>query len=280
MRKKKTRLCFYEPQGRPDPLGFGCASLGFARGGDTSGAFPLPLEGIHVCGSYEECLKGAGMVSGLERIKAAIVLLNGQGGENGFVRRLSSILKCPVTGGGAAADAVNEADAEVLLITGADYEFEVITENIHSQILGKYRLEPGRCLREVVRIDGEDAAGWLKRKKGEYGISEEDFEHLTFSDENHINAHFRQEGDRIFCGRDIEETMLLRLVEPEEVNRRMQEFYEDEEAVVFGCAGLKGITTGEIRTRGLGLFLFGEVCMTADGAEFGNLMLSKLRVRR
>ena len=46
----------------------------------------------------------------------------------------------------------------------------------------------------------------------------------------------------------------------------------------FGCAGLGGILDRPLDTPSLGLLLFGEVCTVDDHAEFGNLMLSKLRI--
>ena len=58
----------------------------------------------------------------------------------------------------------------------------------------------------------------------------------------------------------------------------MRAFYDDKDAVVFGCAGLSGILDKPLDTKSLGLFLFGEVCMSEGYAEFGNLMLSKLRI--
>jgi len=66
----------------------------------------------------------------------------------------------------------------------------------------------------------------------------------------------------------------------EKVYEVMRDFYDDENAIVFGCAGLSGLLDKPLDTKSLGLFLFGEVC-TVDGvAEFGNLMLSKLIVQR
>ena len=69
-------------------------------------------------------------------------------------------------------------------------------------------------------------------------------------------------------------------VTPEAVLPRMQAFYDDPDALIFGCAGLKGILPAELHSPGLGLFLFGEVCTVNDQAEFGNLMLSKLRITK
>ena len=44
--------------------------------------------------------------------------------------------------------------------------------------------------------------------------------------------------------------------------------------------GSKGILPAELHSPGLGLFLFGEVCTVNGQAEFGNLMLSKLRITK
>ena len=58
----------------------------------------------------------------------------------------------------------------------------------------------------------------------------------------------------------------------------MRSFYDDEDAIVFGCAGLSGLLDKPLDTKSLGLFLFGEVCTVGNRAEFGNLMLSKLKI--
>ena len=72
----------------------------------------------------------------------------------------------------------------------------------------------------------------------------------------------------------------LRYVPADQVLPRMRAFYDDKDAVIFGCAGLKGILPGTLNTPGTGLFMFGEVCTAGGVSEFGNLMLSKLRLRR
>ena len=76
----------------------------------------------------------------------------------------------------------------------------------------------------------------------------------------------------------MQEKMLLRKVNHEDVYHRMAAFYNDPDAIVFGCAGLSGLLDQPIDCPGLGLFLFGEVCSVDGGAQFGNLMLSKLRI--
>jgi hypothetical protein len=126
-----------------------------------------------------------------------------------------------------------------------------------------------------------EPALWLKNQKNILGIEETDFEHFTLSDKNGVNAHLSKNGDFIVSGRDLESEMLVRYVKPEEVYESVYSFYNDDEnVIVFGCAGLKAIT-GEIApVKSLGLYLFGEICMAKDQAVFGNLMLSKLRLRK
>ena len=74
--------------------------------------------------------------------------------------------------------------------------------------------------------------------------------------------------------------MKLRYVKQETVYETMRAFYDDEDAIVFGCAGLSGLLEKPLDTKSLGLFLFGEVCTVNGKPEFGNLMLSKLKIRR
>jgi hypothetical protein len=130
-------------------------------------------------------------------------------------------------------------------------------------------------------IDGVQPALWLKNQKSSLGIEENDFEHFTLSDKAGVNAHLSKNGDFIVSGRDLEPEMVIRYVKPEEVYESVYSFYNDDEnVIVFGCAGLKAIT-GEITpVKSLGLYLYGEICMAEGQAVFGNLMLSKLRLNK
>ena len=132
--------------------------------------------------------------------------------------------------------------------------------------------------RWIDKIDGCEPCEWLKNKKAEYGIDADDFEHMTFSDENGINVHLSEVDGKIFSGRDLSEHMYLRYVPEDEVQGKIESFYDDENAIVFGCAGLKKIIKKKLKTKGVGLYMFGEVCTKEDISDFGNLMLSKLRI--
>ena len=271
------KLTFSTPDAWEDAA-FGCATLGPAGTTEKTVSWS-PLEGISLTGTYENILREAAKVT--EPVFAAVVLFGNAGGENDFLVRLQAILLVPMVGGGAAfADrpglVTGGGEAAVFLITDSRYTYETATECIHDQVLESCTLELADP-RTVVRINGEDAATYLARKKAENGILPTDFEHLTLTTENGVNAHLSQTGDTIKSGRDLQKTMLLRKVDHGVVYERMRAFYDDPQAIIFGCAGLSGLLDKPLDTTSLGLFLFGEVCTVDGKAEFGNLMLSKLR---
>lgn len=270
--------------------GFGCASLGLPGkcNNDVSmvAEYPLEINSIILTGSYDALLLKASEAVQNQSVHAAVIVFGNAGGENEFLRKLQNILSCPMVGGGAAIDAASgrsglipgDGPAAVLLIIDDRYTYEAKTACIHDQILETCKLTTADP-RTILTINGKDAAEYLSEKKKQFGLPECDFEHLTISDERNVNAHLSCVDGVIKSGRDVNETMILRYVDHANVYERMQKFYDDPNAIVFGCAGLSGLLDKELSTDSLGLFLFGEVC-TMDGvAEFGNLMLSKLIIR-
>ena len=166
-----------------------------------------------------------------------------------------------------------------MLLEDERYQFEAVTENLHTTLLERCTLtfsDP----RVIDTINGCDALAWYQKMRAALGFGETDFEHVTLTDPLGVNAHLSCEGGKLVSGRDLCPQMTLRLAKPETVLPRMQAFYDDADALIFGCAGLKGILPAELHSPGLGLFLFGEVCTVNGQAEFGNLMLSKLRITK
>lgn len=276
---------FYTPAYGVKDDCFGCATFGYVGQWDPAEASFIPLssqlKGDALCGSYDYCLEN---IPG-KQYHAAIVLFGNAGGENEFVKALAEKIHAPIVGGGAAIHPVTgeaamvtgHQQAAVYLICDDRYNLEVCCENIHHDVLSQHQIGFTNP-RQMDTIDGIDAVTWLAQKKASFKLSDNDFEHLTFSDLNGINAHLSFVDGKICSGRDLTEQMLLRYVPEDQVLERMQKFYDDQNAVTFGCAGLKGILPQQLRTEGVGLFMFGEVC-TKDGiSEFGNLMLSKLRI--
>lgn len=268
---------------------FGCASLGLAGKCSNDMAmqalWPVELDGIILCGTYEEVMQAAAKVCA--PVHAAIVLFGNAGGENEFLSRFRELFACPTVGGGAAIDGATGRSAlitggnqvAVFLITDDRYTYTAHTQCIHDHILERCTLTL-QDSRTIQTINGEDAAVFLAGKKREMGLKDTDFEHLTLSDKRNVNAHLSNECGVIKSGRDLQETMLLRYVEHSAVYDAMRAFYDDPDAIIFGCAGLSGLLDRPLDTDSLGLFLFGEVC-TVDGIpEFGNLMLSKLRISK
>lgn len=267
--------------------GFGCASLGLPGVCANDEARVVTdsrqLEAVELTGTYEQILSAVQQER--KPVQAAVILFGNVGGENEFLAKLQQYLSCPIVGGGAAIDFATNSkglitgggEAALLLITDERYTYTAETLCIHDQILGtcKLTLEDPRT---ILTIDGVDGVEFYNRKRLELGLAETDFEHLTLSDLRNVNAHLSKPADKLASGRDLKETMLLRYVDHAKVYETMRNFYDDPDAVVFGCAGLSGILDKPLDTKSLGLFLFGEVCMADGYAEFGNLMLSKLKI--
>lgn len=276
---------FYDSQSSCLFSDFGCTSVGFAGTSDDEKekCFLDAPKGLLICGTYEECIRQIPD----EKFNVGIVLTGNCGNENEFVNTLSHKLNIPLVGGGAA---INEETGEKALLTGRGqaalylinddaYEYSILCENIHHDILGSHKLsftDP----RILNTIDNVDAAKWLQNKKLEMGISPDDFEHITFSDMDGFNVHLSVKDGKVHSGADLSPEMQLRYVAPDKVNERIQNFYNDTDSIVFGCAGLKGILTEKLTTQSLGLFLYGEVCTLNQKSKFSNLMLSKLRIKR
>lgn len=280
-----TKLTFSTTPAWDIADGFGCASLGLAGTCDNTESRVLvygkELEGTVLTGNYDAVLEQVKMVQ--KPVFAAIILFGNAGGENRFMGELQQFIKCPVVGGGAAIDSTTgraalltgNGQVAAFLITDARYTYRAVTQCVHDHVLGEVKLTLADP-RTILAINGKNAADFLMEKRKALGLKETDFEHLTISDLRNVNAHLSYVDGVIKSGRDVQDTMLLRCVDHEKVYDRMRAFYDDENAIVFGCAGLSGLLDRPLDTASLGLFLFGEVC-TVDGvAEFGNLMLSKL----
>lgn len=262
---------------------FGCASLGLAGTDADTAVFKHPVEGTVLTGTYEAVLQQVEKLENLEQVQAAIVLFGNAGGENEFLRQLRQTLHCPIVGGGAAIDGATGKTAlltggspvALLLICDDRYTFEAQSLCVHEQLLEDCTLTLADP-RTLLTVNGVDAAAYLSEKKAALGLPDSDFEHLTLTDLYGVNAHLSKPAEQIKSGRDLCQHMQLRYIAHEKVYDTIRAFYDDPDAIVFGCAGLSGILDRPLATPSLGLFLFGEVCTVGDHAEFGNLMLSKL----
>lgn len=272
---------FFTPSYK-NAIGFGGATFGFAGNEDENMAlaktFEEDIHGVCITGSYNEVLKKTPDGNW----QAAIVLLGNAGNENEFIRKLSKKVNAPLIGGagalcpktGEGALITGHNNAAVFLISDGRFDIRTESENVHYDIISEHELTfSGRY---VNTIDGKNALEWYQQKQLEFKLPNTDFEHLTLSDKNGINAHFSIRDGMLFAGRDLEETMLLRFCPADKSQERIATFYNDENAIVFGCAGLKQTLSLPIKTNALGLFMFGEVCTVNSISNFGNLMLSKI----
>ena len=274
------KLTFATPEKWKEATGFGCATQRFAGCWSDPAVCEKDLRGTVLTGTYESILEEA---KKLQKADVAIVVFGNAGGENAFLRRLQNILNCPMVGGGAAFThtpglVTGNGQAAVFVVDDDRYTFETETQCVHEELVEECALELADA-RTILTINGQDAATYLKEKKALYGIPETDFEHMTLTDKLGVNAHLSLAGGVVKSGRDLEKDMDLRCVAHEKVTQMAKAFYDEEDAVVFGCAGLGGILDEIPNTPSLGLFLFGEVCTVDGKAEFGNLMLSKLRIK-
>lgn len=283
-----SEILFYMPQNVEKDNAFGAATLGFAGmphcPADTVCSFSLQPKGMVLNGTYEEIIAAIPKSD----YTAAIVLCGNAGGENDFVKQLSPVLNCPIVGGGAAMNGdiggliVGGGQASVLLVKDERYNVNVQTLNIHRHIVGEVCVDFDEENPRIVKaIEGQEPKQWLDKQKETFGFLADDFEHFTLSDTQNINAHLSFDGQCVRSGRDLQHHMIARYVKPEEVVDAVFDFYNDDaNTLVFGCAGIKGIT-GEIpKIKSLGLYMYGEICFTQNGAEFGNLMLSKIRFEK
>ncbi|MBU9727622.1 hypothetical protein [Diplocloster modestus] len=284
------KIGFYLPVREPPKGVFGCASLGMT--GISKGREPdlvlLPYElaGYHIYGTYSEALDQLEKLTEKSLVKAAIILFGNVGKEEWFLEKFSNILDCPAVGGGAAADENGRSglishgtEVNLFLITDERYEYQISMKNIYPKVLEEVCLK--LCgKRKVLQINGIEADSWLAQKKAGLGLPAADFEHLTLTTIDGVNAHLSVQNGEIVSGRNLEEKMQLRYIRPEEVQQAVTAFYQDSDSVVFGCAGIKGMLDKEIITLSPGLFLFGEVCTVMGIPMFGNLMLSKLKITK
>ena len=100
-----------------------------------------------------------------------------------------------MAGGAAAIDPVTGrshlipggGEAAVLLLEDERYQFEAVTENLHTTLLERCTLtfsDP----RVIDTINGCDALAWYQKMRAALGFGETDFEHVTLTDPLGVNA--------------------------------------------------------------------------------------------
>lgn len=284
---------FYDPGCRPeDERLFGCATQGMTIGKNLvrseEGCLAVWREaalGWVFSGTYTNVLAE---LRAFERTPslALVFFAHGDGPES-FLKALRALLPdTPIAGGGAAVgeNGVGQLsppgrDVAVLLIESEG--FTVCAKNVLEPTGERFTFEAegSRRIHRFAGPDGHwrnapDALAEIKRARQ---VAADDFESLTFSDEQNRNLHFRAEGDVLASGADLPETgeLILRHTPRPIAEAAIRAFAQRENALVIGCAGLKSLLTGDyaVPDNTLVLYLHGEIISGA----FGNLMLSAVQ---
>lgn len=302
MTEKEYALSFYTAEYDESGIGgdtFGCASLGLATdaewilpGDREIRTFPKKIRGILINGdlgtAYEEIEKVSADV------KAGIVFFGNCGGENGFMKALSSRFPgVPFAGGSPAIGSdgrtgrmlPENGQAAVLLITDGRYDISAETLNVYGEILFRAKVAEGD-VRSVstVTVDGEktDFYGLIQKAGEMKGVTGGLTERVSVSDMTGRNIHLIEDSGKYVCGTDLpsDGRLLIRYTDRENVIKSMEDFYSTPDSLVFGCAGVKsnlGDSSFHAGAGSLGMFMFGEVVsITGAQPDFANLMLTKL----
>jgi hypothetical protein len=276
---------------------FGCASHGFA----TDSAWVEPEKGE--CSFWKETIIGTVFTGGYKNVltslgkcnfmpKVCIAFFRKSLGVEQFILKFRELLpNVPVIGGGAAiGEGQNMGDVlplaeEVVLLAAAEGEFDLQTLNIYNQTNMELEINitSDRSFDKVRLLpDGkwQSALDFFHEQKKIRGISQEDFESITFHDLNRRNIHCSIKEDKVLTGANLPDNgrLVLCVVDRKEATRHLSEFISVERSLVIGCAGIrslvqKPLTAGKDSLAG---FLFGEVVSFNNQPMFGNLMLVRL----
>lgn len=164
------RLTFAIPDAWEQVAGFGCATLAFANTDKPVAAYEKPLKGTVLTGMYQAILEKSKQV---ENVHCAVVVFGNAGGENQFMLDLQAIHSCPMVGGGSAFSEKpglipGGGEAAVFFIQDDRYRYETQTRCIHEMVVDTCHLtleDP----RTILKINGQDAAAYLKEKKSGIG---------------------------------------------------------------------------------------------------------------
>lgn len=296
---KNWTLTFWSTGHAPvnDGQTFGCASHGIATADFWRGPEEVATAGWLDNGVRGEVLSGtyATVLAQLEKLAwkpaAAIVLFSQAVGMETFLKQWQDLLPgVPVAGGGAARGAgqvrgellPTAEEVAVLLLAEGTWRTESL--NVHEHGRGvEFRATGLRTLthlREDPASDWVAAADYFRICQAGCGRAEGDCESITFSDVGGRNVHVSFDGDRLNTGADLpaDGRLVLRTVTRPEVAGQLAGFCATPNALVFGCAGLRGLLDAPLTVAEgtLASFMFGELVTLNRQPQFGNLMASRL----
>ena len=223
--------------------------------------------------------------------QAAIILFSRGTGVEHFLERWQELFpKIPAAGGAAARGAGQEhgellppaEDVAVLLLTDGPWQAETL--NAHDAgPTWEFQADGPRTLarlRQSSYGEWEPAAAVFRALQTGSGRGKEDCETITLSDSKGRNLHCSIAGDSLQTGADLpaDGKLQLRTTSRAAVAEKIRRFCAEPDALVFGCAGLRGLleTPFETGARSLAGFMFGELVTLAGRPQFGNLMATRL----
>lgn len=210
-----------------------------------------------------------------------------------FLKALTRALPNTKFIGGGSSRIANETLGEispdgedVTLLIIPQINFEIRTLNIYDEtnIRVEIRRTTDRQFRELRPLPNgkwENATDFLNLLQKSFKVGDKKFELITFSDEDGRNIHCRTDGNSIFTGANLpdDNILIVRTITEELAEKRVAEFVKDNNALIFGCAGIRSLLRKPVlpgRDSLLG-FMFGELFIANnDKVLFGNLMLTKL----
>lgn len=291
-------MAFWTPGHTPVDDGglFGCATHGLAfepcwipPGAGSVVPWPTTLAGDVLTGTYAAVMATLAQIT--RPPTAAIVLFTQATGMEGFLdawqARFPSV---PVIGGGAArqdgeargAVLPSAEDVAVLLVHAGAWRVDSL--NLHEPVgeMVAFRTAGPRTITQVRDAAGawEPAAAWFRAWQVLSDLAPDDCESLTLSDTVGRNLHVTVDGACLHTGADLpaDGRLQVRQVARPEVAARLTAFCAVPGALVFGCAGLRGLLDAPLPVGPgtLAGFMFGEL-VTLDGhPQFGNLMVARL----
>ena len=304
MMEQEYILSFFTPALDESTLAdrIGCAVQGFAAASEwarpeekNSVDFPKKLRGIVVTGSLEEAERRLNLPDCPQNVLAGIVFFGNCGGENAFMDFLCKKFPgVPFAGGSPAIGEdgttmrilPQRAQVCLLLITDRRYRYCAHTLNVYDEQVAGVRVL-GDDPRAIVQVECNGAVLPLRelllREAKQRNITSGLTERFSIADAAGRNIHLIPQGDHFACGADLpaDGQVFIRHAENAAVLRKMRDFYAAEDALIFGCAGVKTLIGEEKLTTGrgsVGLFMFGEVVSMNRTSDFAHLMLTRLSV--
>lgn len=244
----------------------------------------VELEGEVFAGSH---VHAAAWLRRIAPSARALIAIFARGdGMEALLARIPAIAPGLPIAGGAAARAAVEAigrtgppASEVALFAITEGVWQAAALTVHRP-RGDWTTLAGTDPRRFTHtISGEPITEILARVRRDCGLAADDWDRIALTDHDGVVYHLHPEGDAIVSGADLcasREAVPAVLDATALASARSS---LDGDWLVFGCAGLAGLSECRLPWDGRGAFtaLFGEIHPCSGRPRFSNLTLSGLR---